>query len=135
MKFTIINVEYVKCLNLIDKNTDINIYKFIEKLIYNELPEQEQKLYANILKNHGYEHLIHVLKKQFSEFNINTVGNTSVKTKQRKNINDVMIENYVVKNNKSLEFLKDISLKIFLKIIPRKNIIIEDGDIVEIKIE
>jgi len=43
-----------------------------------------------------------------------------------------MLENYVIFIEESQQFLNDLKLKVLLKVIPNKNIIVKNGEIVNI---
>lgn len=124
--FKIKNLEFLKCLSYIDRLKDIEVYRFLEKLIYNEHTEEIKKNCISKLKNSTELEFINYVKKLTHKKQINEIKH------KRKNIKENMLENYVIRNNKNKKFLQELNLKIFFKTIPNKNIIIEDGDIVDI---
>lgn len=124
--FKLHNVDYISCLKKIDRVKDIELYKFIEKLIYNEHPKEIEKICREKFKTQTEDEFINFIKQK----TIKKIKKDS--TIKRKNIKENMLENYVIRNNKDKKFLQELNLKIFLKTIPNKNIIIEDGDIVDI---
>lgn len=126
-QFMIKNIEFIECFSEIDKTKDIEVYRFIEKLVYGEIPQEKVNAFSKQLKEVGIINFVNTVKSTIPKLVFNDIKN------KRKNIKENMIENYVIKNNKNKKFLQDLNLKIFLKTIPNKNITIEDGDIIEIK--
>lgn len=126
-EFLIKNFKFVSCLNFIDKNSEIEIYKYFEKIIYDELPLNNFSVISKKLDELGIEEFVKVVRSTIPEC-VNKTLNA-----KRKNIKENMLENYVIRNNKNQQFLQELNLKISLKTIPSKNIIIKDGDIIDIK--
>lgn len=125
--FKIKNLEFLLCLEKINRVEELELYKFLEKLIYDEISKPKIETYKSKLNSLGVENFIKNIREEIYK----KTSQKDLKLK-RKNIKESMLENYVIKNQKSQEFLKELNLKILLKIIPNKNIIVEDGDIVDI---
>lgn len=124
--YNITNIEFLPCFNFIDKDKDIEVYRFVEKIIYETDVISEKKL----LENLGLEEYINHLKTQYKPKKY--VENTGLK---RKNIKENMIEDFIIKNKKGKEYMKFLNSKIFLKNIPTKNIIVENNKIIDIIID
>lgn len=124
--FKIKNLEFLRCLTYIDRLKDIEVYRFLEKLIYNEQTEEIKRNCINKLRNSNELEFINYVK------NLTFKKSIPENKNKRKNIKENMLENYVIRNNLNKKFLQELNLKIFFKTIPNKNIIIEDGDIIDI---
>lgn len=125
--FNIKNFEFLRCLLVVDRIKDFELYKFIEKLLYGKICDKKTELYKEKLKETTTEDFLKILKK-----NHQIINNQKELKIKRKNIKESMLENYVIKNKLSQQFLKELNMKILLKIIPNKNIIVENGDIIDI---
>jgi hypothetical protein len=117
------NFEFIPCI--LHSQMKLEVYKILEKLIYGELGLKITESYKNILENKGPDSLIYEISRSIGE-----EPKENLKLK-RTNIKD-MLENYVIRNKKGQDFLKALNLKILLKIIPNKNLIVKNGDIVDI---
>lgn len=125
--FLIKNIEFLSCLSFINRIEHVEIYRFLEKLIYDELPSKITHKYLALLKTEGIDSFLKTLNEKFPK-----KLHKEEKKNKRKNIKENMVENYVIKNKKNKQFLQELNLKIFLKTIPNKNIILKDGDIIDI---
>lgn len=121
--YNITNIEFLPCFNFIDKNKDIEVYRFLEKIIYTTDVNSEKKL----LENLGIEEYINHLKTQYKPKKC-----TENSVLKRKNIKENMIEDFIITNKKGKEYMKFLNSKIFLKNIPTKNIIVENNKIIDI---
>lgn len=126
-EFKIKNFEFLVCLTFVNRIEELEVYKFIEKLLYGDMTKSELDLYKEMINT-----------KNITEFMLYIKQNHSLKPCQkdvkikRKNVTESMLENYVIKNQLSQQYLKELKFKILLKIIPNKNIIVKNGDIIEI---
>lgn len=121
------NYEFLKCLSYTNSESEILTYKYIENLIYGKF---NQKI---IDKN--YAELIKLNPEKFTENIKNMLENKNDKqiiSSSRKNVKDIMLESYAIKKNKSKAELEKYKMYIFLKKIPGKNIIFDDGEIIDI---
>lgn len=125
--FKVKNIEFLKCLEKINRLRDIDLYRFIEKLIYGELSQNEMKMYKDSIKKLGVDEFLKYIKHS----NQPKCTHSSLKVK-RFHITSLMLENYVLFIEESQQFLNDLKLKVLLKIIPNKNIIVKNGEIVNI---
>nr|UOX61026.1 MAG: hypothetical protein DiTV3a_F3ORF1 [Diabrotica toursvirus 3a] len=123
------NPEFILCLNFVTKSSNINLYRFIEKILYGDITSSEEKNYKREIILMGPLNFC----KKYQEIYF-TREETLPLISVRKNVKDIMLENYVIRTNKTLEYLKMLKLKIMLKTISSKNIIIDKGHIVDIKI-
>lgn len=128
VQFTCKHIDFIECLAYINRDTDMKLYRFIEKLVYEEIPKDKITSFKSLLKNVGVEKFVNTVKNT-----IPVSPEKNVKYK-RKNIKENMLENYVIRNKRDKKFLQELNLKIFLKMIPTKNITVDDGNIVDIKI-
>ena len=90
--FCIKNIEFLECLNVI-KREDIDIYRFIEKLIYDEIPKEKILLFKKQLREVGVINFVKIISETIPKPTIKQ----EVKTK-RKIITENMLENYVIRN-------------------------------------
>lgn len=127
-QFAIQNFEFLECAENVDPTRETSLYRFLENIITGNAREDIIQKNAETLRKIGIKEYLKFLRENISE-----KENTS--EPKRKNIKDGMIENYVIKNNKDKKFLQDLNFKIFLKIIPTKNIKIQNGNIVDIQME
>lgn len=119
-----LSVDQVNCTEIIEK---------IESLAYGE---RDSKSLSVILERGEYTSFIELLIKKY-----NLLGEIEKeddeKCKKKKAIKDIMVENYLVKlkHEKKLttteikSILLKINMKLFLKMLPLKNIIVENGEI------
>jgi hypothetical protein len=113
--FNIKNPEYLDCFERVDKAKQVAVYRFIESL-----------LYTTNGSNPGMD--IDAIISLASTPVCSAVA-TRKPAPKRRNIKDSMIENYVIRNNKGQDFLKQLNVKLFLKSLCPKDIHIEDGEI------
>jgi len=125
--FKIKNIEFLKCLEKINRLRDIDLYRFIEKLIYGELSQNEMEMYKDSIKKLGVDEFLKYIKQQIQP----KCTHSSLKVKSY-HIASLMLENYVIFIEESQQFLNDLKLKVLLKIIPNKNIIVKNGEVVNI---
>ena len=124
--FNIKHKEFIECLKYVDRTEDIQLYRTIEKLLYGDCTKEFTKLSLQTIHDTGCELFVDSLRNKFC------VSSPCDKKNKRKNIKENMIENYVIKNKKNKQYLNELNFKIFLKTIPNKNIIVKNGDIVNI---
>lgn len=122
-------IKHFEFLFCFEKNLDYKIYKFLENLVYGNICTNEINTFKSLLNEKGKTVFLENIQK------IACVGNKtneSDSVTKRKNIKDCMIKNYVIRSGNDKEFLKNLNLKIVLKLIPNKNIKIKNGEIVDI---
>ncbi|QIH04857.1 hypothetical protein [Dasineura jujubifolia toursvirus 2a] len=141
------NPEFLICFSFIKKTDFVYLYREVENIVLGNISNKDLFLYKKQLKQLGPEEFISNLEKKIKEDinskcssyngkiqNQQNTNNTATNfsSTKRKNVKDNMIENYVIKNNKGEQFLKELNIKLFLKIINSKNIIIENGDVIDV---
>lgn len=124
--FNVRQKEFIECLQYVDRTEDIQLYRTIEKLLYGKCNKEFTRLSLQTIREIGCEMFVESLRTKFC------VSSPCEKKIKRKNIKENMIENYVIKNKKNKQCLNELNFKIFLKTIPNKNIIVKNGDIVNI---
>lgn len=124
--FNVKNKEFIECLQYVDRTDDIQLYRTIEKLLYGECKKEFMRDSLQTVHDIGCKMFVESLRTKFF------VLSPCDKKIKRKNIKENMIENYVIKNKKNKQCLNELNFKIFLKTIPNKNIIVKNGDIVNI---
>lgn len=127
-QFAIQNYEFLECAAQVDPSKETSLYRFLESIITGKARKDVIDKNLEILKKIGVNEYLKFLRENISE-------KETVSSPKRKNIKDGMIENYVIKNKKDRKFLQDLNFKIFLKIIPTKNIKIQNGNIVDILVD
>jgi len=60
--FKIKNVEFLEFLEKINRLRDIDLYRFIEKLIYGELSQNEMEMYKKSIKESGVDEFLKYIK-------------------------------------------------------------------------
>ncbi len=138
--------KFLNCIKYIPKGSDICIIEAIESLAYGN---SESKYLSTVLEQNGndYQKLINIIIEKYDlqvvVKNNKYVANYEEDTKEgkkKKAIKDIMVENYLIrmKVEKGLsisqikKILFRINLRLFLKMLPLKNILIEDGEIISI---
>ena len=130
--------QFLNCFKYISP-TDISIAETIETLSYGT---QDSKHLAYVLEKSGndYQKLIETITKQYYLPNKEYLPEDNGSKIKKKAIKDIMVENYLIKMKRekglSIAQIKNIlqwiNLRLFLKILPLKNILVENGEIVEI---
>jgi 16S rRNA C967 or C1407 C5-methylase (RsmB/RsmF family) len=120
------NCEFLPCLLYTNTKEEIIIYRNIEKIIYNEFPEYMIKNYKKDLEELGHEAFVKKISFiESKELEYNNIPS-------RKNVKDIMLESYAIKNNKTKAEFEKLKMYILLKKIPGKHIIFENGEITNI---
>lgn len=125
INFNIKNITFLKCFNYIEKSKDIQTYRLLENLLYEENKEINIK-YSTLLNSIGIIEFLNVLKSK------NIHKSVYINPSKRKNIKENMIEDFVIKNKKGVDYLKELNIKFFLKNIPNKNIVLQNDNIIDV---
>lgn len=138
--------QFLNCCKYVPVGSDICVLETIESLAYGN---QDSKHLAVALERSGnnYEDFISTIiqrydlpvKIQNSKY-VSDLDFQEDAGKKKKAIKDIMVENYLIrmKNEKGLtigqikKVLLKINLRLFLKMLPLKNILVEDGEIIKI---
>lgn len=123
MSWEIQNTDFLECFNYINRVEDMQLYRYLEDIVLNVKTASKSDI--DLLQTLGHSRFVEEKRKKYHK--IDEFSKSS-----RKNIKDNMLENYVIRNNKDKKFLQELSFKIFLKNILPRNIIVEEGEIVEI---
>lgn len=130
---TIKNPGFIPFLEMIDKDSDITLYRFIENLIFETSNDAER--FLGEIKTIGLEKTLESIKA-FVDSQIIKDQDSSIviKNPKRKNVKDEMIENYIIKKGLDTSLLRKIKMAVCLKILGSKNLIVKDGEITGIVI-
>jgi hypothetical protein len=142
--------QFLNCCKYVPPGTDSCVMETIESLAYGN---QDSKHLALVLEKNGnnYEDFITTIIEKYNlpvrienDVYISQSSSTfkdegKIATK-KKAIKDIMVENYLIKmkRDKGLsivqvrKILLKINLRLFLKMLPLKNILIEDGEIISV---
>ncbi|CCA61428.1 hypothetical protein AV955_gp071 [Diadromus pulchellus ascovirus 4a] len=128
--FRVINVEFLQLLNLVDKNSETDLYRFIENLIM--FPSEEADRLKNELEQKGGLETINTIRRLCNDrFPPKT---KSIDSKRKVVIKEDMIENYIVKHGLDKKILDAINTKMSLKSLSSKNVVVKDGIVVDIRL-
>lgn len=143
------NIEFLPCFEAMDKEKNIQLYRFLEKLVYGEV--SDEILIKNKTKLKNSPSISHFLAELATELSASNTGNTTThkvaatnavkpartrKSKAlRQNVTESKLEDYVISMQQgSTEKLSQLKKKIILKSFAKGTIVFnQTGDIVHIK--
>lgn len=141
--------QFLNCCKYVPHGTDSCVVETIEQLAYGN---QDSKHLALALERNGnnYEDFITTIIEKYNlpvriENDLYISESSTLRDEgkigtKKKAIKDIMVENYLIKmkRDKGLpivqirKILLKINLRLFLKMLPLKNILIEDGEIISV---